>query len=74
MSLLDWMQKNNRSTSAVAQIVGVSDETVVSWKMGRSTPQFRHMVKIKAMTSGEVDESCFPPTHDRRSKRLGGEP
>ena len=70
MTLLEWMKENKKRTADVAIIVGASEETVVSWKMGRSTPQLRFMIKIKAMTKGIVNESSFPPTHDRRPRIL----
>lgn len=68
MKLSVWMQENNRRTGEVAIILGVSEETITSWKFCRSTPQLRHMLKIKAMTGGQVGPADFPPTHDRRAK------
>ena len=71
MNLNEWMKENKKRTSEVSIILGVSEETVVSWKFARSTPQFRHMIKIKAMTEGKVGPADFPPTHDRRPRSEG---
>ena len=66
MLLAKWLKDNAMSNMEFSKKLGVSVETTRSWAHARSTPQFRHMLKIKRLTKGEIDEKSFPPTHNRR--------
>lgn len=66
MLLAKWLKDNAMSSMEFSKRMGVSIETARSWAYARSTPQFRHMLKLKRLTKGEVDETAFPPTHSRR--------
>jgi hypothetical protein len=69
MLLAKWLRDNEVTVMEFGKRVGVSVETVRDWAYGRSTPQIRHMLKVKKLTKGDVDETSFPPTHSRRKRQ-----
>jgi DNA-binding XRE family transcriptional regulator len=46
LALRQWSARTGKPQQDAARMIGVTPQTVISWKMGRSTPQPRH---IKAL-------------------------
>jgi DNA-binding XRE family transcriptional regulator len=42
-ALRQWSARTGKPQQDAARLIGVTPQTLVSWKAGRSTPQPRHM-------------------------------
>ena len=63
MKLLDYMKRERIDDEAMASLVGETTwRAVKKWKYGETTPPLEKLLRIQAVTGGEVAPSDF--SHD----------
>jgi DNA-binding transcriptional regulator YdaS (Cro superfamily) len=68
MRLSQWLEQNNRTHAELADAIGnVTAEAVRLWAAGNRMPDTKNVVRIEAVTNGEVTVSDL---HEARAEKL----
>lgn len=71
-----WMQVTGWKTNELADLLGVSRQTIYAWKQGDSRPSAEALAKLEVLSKGEITARSF--VSGARSvvvaQRLGQEP
>ena len=54
VSFLDWMREGYLSVADFAELLGVTEATVVNWRQEYSTPRLRYKIKINEMSNWRI--------------------
>ena len=71
-----WMVTAGWKTSELADLLGVSRQTIYSWKQGDSKPSAEALAKLEVLSKGEITARTFfsGARHVVIAQRLGEEP
>jgi DNA-binding transcriptional regulator YdaS (Cro superfamily) len=68
MRLIDWLSQNNITPTEMAdRIGGVTVEAVKLWAAGNRMPETRNVLRIEAVTDGQV---TVRDLHEARAEKL----
>lgn len=54
-----WMQVTGWKTNELADLLGVSRQTIYAWKQGDSRPSAEALAKLEVLSKGEISARSF---------------
>lgn len=71
-----WMVVTGWKTNELADLLGVSRQTIYAWKQGDSLPSADALAKLEVLSKGEISARTFVSgaRHVVIAQRLGEEP
>jgi len=66
MSFVQWLNASGYSAITLAEILGVSRQTIYHWRNGTRLPRTEHLIKLDRLSQGLVGLHSFKITSNHK--------